>query len=139
MMGKPFEYSWATFIKAHLSAIAAGGFLHGRSVELGRAGALLRVLRDRPGQSACRDRRDLATPHGLWMEQVPRNLLDVNDGFLVGKGHLISDRGPLYAREFRGAMKRGGVDVLRLPPSSPNLKLSRRGSCFRSEAFPSSM
>ena len=60
-------------------------------------------------------------PDGLWMEQVARNLLDTGDGFLEGKRYLILDRDPLYTREFRVAMKRGGVEVLRLPPSSPNL------------------
>jgi putative transposase len=65
-------------------------------------------------------------PDGLWMEQVVRNLLDAADGFLRGKRYLILDRDPLYTKEFRGAMKRGGVEVLRLPPSSPNLPL---GEC----------
>ena len=76
-------------------------------------------------------------PHGWWMEQVARNLLDAGDGFLLGKRYLILDRDPLYTREFRAAMKRGGVEVLRLPPSSPNLNayaerfvLSIRSECL---------
>ena len=55
----------------------------------------------------------------------------------VKGGYLILDRDPLYTREFRAAMKRGGVDVLRLPPSSPNLNayaerfvLSIRSECL---------
>ena len=43
----------------------------------------------------------------------------------------------LYTAEFRAAMKRGGVEVLRLPPSSPNLNayaerfvLSIRSECL---------
>ena len=52
---------------------------------------------------------------------MARNLLDAGDGFLLGKRYLILDRDPLYTREFRTAMKRGGLEVLRLPPSSPNL------------------
>jgi putative transposase len=55
------------------------------------------------------------------MEQVARNLLDAADGFQRRKKYLILDRDPLYTRQFRAAMKRGGVEVLRLPPSSPNL------------------
>jgi putative transposase len=47
-------------------------------------------------------------PDGLWMEQVARNLLDVGDGFLQGKRYLILDRDPLYTREFRAAITRGG-------------------------------
>jgi hypothetical protein len=71
------------------------------------------------------------------VEQVARNLLDAGDGFLLGKRYLILDRDPLHTREFRAAMKRGGVDVLRLPRSSPNLNayaerfvLSIRSECL---------
>jgi hypothetical protein len=66
-------------------------------------------------------------PDGFWMEQVARNLLDAGDGFLLGKRYLILDRDPLYTREFRAAIKGGGVEVLRLPPSSPNLTTSPVG------------
>ena len=71
------------------------------------------------------------------MEQVARNILDAYDGFLLGKQYLILDRDPLYTHEFRAAMKLGGVEVLRLPPSSPNLNayaerfvLSLRSECL---------
>ena len=66
-------------------------------------------------------------PDGVWMEQVARNLLDAVDGFLVGKRYLILDRDPLYTREFREAMERGGVEVLCLPPSGPNLNAFAEG------------
>jgi putative transposase len=53
------------------------------------------------------------------------------------KRYLILDRDPLYTREFWAAMMRGGVEVLRLPPSSPNLNayaerfvLSIRSECL---------
>ena len=71
------------------------------------------------------------------MEQVGRNLLDAGDRFLLGKRYLILDRDPLYTREFRTAMKRAGVEVLQLPPRSPNLNayaerfvLSIRSECL---------
>jgi putative transposase len=35
-------------------------------------------------------------PHGAWMLQLARNLLDAEDGFLVGKRYLLMDRDPLY-------------------------------------------
>ena len=131
------QYSWATFIKAHLSAISAADFF---TVEVLSWAGLVRYhvffvmdLASRrveiAGISRC--------PDGLWMEQVARNLLDAGDGFLLGKRYLILDRDPLYTREFRAAMKRGGVEVLRLPPSSPNLNayaerfvLSIRSECL---------
>jgi putative transposase len=129
--------SWATFIRAHLAAVAACDFftvevlswvglvryhvffvidLASRRVEIG-------------GITRC--------PDGMWMEQVARNLLDSVDGFLVGKRYLILDRDPLYTWEFREAMERGGVEPLRSPPSSPNLNsfaerfvLSIRNECL---------
>jgi transposase InsO family protein len=55
------------------------------------------------------------------MEQIARNLLDADDGFLLGKRYLLLDRDPLYTKGFRAALKRGGVKVIRLPPRSPNL------------------
>jgi transposase InsO family protein len=33
----------------------------------------------------------------------------------------LLDRDPLYTREFRAVLERGGVEVLRLPAQSPNL------------------
>jgi putative transposase len=115
------EYSWATFIKAHLSAIAAADFC---TVEVLSWAGLVRYhvffvidLASRRVEIAGIAR----CPDGLWMEQVARNLPDAGEGFLLGKRHLILDRDPLYTREFRAAMERGGVEVLRLPPSSPNL------------------
>ena len=131
------QYSWATFIKAHLSAITAADFF---TVEVLSWAGLVRYhvffvidLASRRveivGISRCPDR--------LWMEQMARNLLDAGDGFLLGKRYLILDRDPLYTREFRAAMKQGGVQLLRLPPSSPNLNayaerfvLSIRNECL---------
>jgi transposase InsO family protein len=55
------------------------------------------------------------------MNQIARNLLDAEDGFLLGKRYLLLDRDPLYTKEFRSALERGGVGVVRLPPRSPNL------------------
>jgi len=42
-------------------------------------------------------------------------------GFLLGKRYLLVDRDPLYTTEFRTALERGGVEVVRLPARSPNL------------------
>jgi transposase InsO family protein len=55
------------------------------------------------------------------MDQIARNLLDTQDGFLLGKRCLLLDRDPLYTMEFRAALEQGGVAVVRLPPTSPNL------------------
>jgi transposase InsO family protein len=60
-------------------------------------------------------------PDGPWMQQMARNLLDVEDGFLRGKRYLIVDRDPLYTKAFREILKTSGVKVVQLPARSPNL------------------
>jgi hypothetical protein len=60
--------------------------------------------------------------NGLWMLQIARNLTDVIDGFLKGKRYLIHDRDPLYTREFLSLIAASGIEAVKLPPRSPNLK-----------------
>ena len=58
---------------------------------------------------------------GEWMAQIARNLTDAAAGPLTGFGHLIVDRDPLYTAHFRTLLQVAGVQLLRLPSSSPNL------------------
>ena len=60
-------------------------------------------------------------PDAGWMMQMGRNLLDVFNGPLVDKCYLIVDRDTEYCTEFRQMLAREGVQVIRLPPRSPNL------------------
>jgi len=113
--------SWTTFIKAHLGAIAAADFFTVGVVALAglvRYHVLFLI--------------DIATrkveiagispsPDGRWMDQIARNLLDAEDGFLLGKRYLLLDRDPLYTDAFRATLERGGVKVVRLPARSPDL------------------
>jgi transposase InsO family protein len=55
------------------------------------------------------------------MTQIARNLTDLNDGFLRGKRYLILDRDTKYSDAFRNVLVREGIQVIRLPPRSPNL------------------
>jgi transposase InsO family protein len=113
--------SWTTFIKSHLGAIAAADFFTVETISwmgLIRYHVLFLIdLASRKVEIAGVAR----SPDGIWMEQVARNLLDVEDGFLLGKKYLLLDRDPLYTTEFRAALERGGVGVVRLPARSPNL------------------
>ncbi len=113
--------SWEEFLRAHWSAIAACDFL---TVEVLTLRGLVRyhvffVI-------------DLVTRHaevggivheptGAWMMLIARNLLDDEDGFLVGKTHLIMDRDPVFTMEVRAFLKSAGVEPVRLPARSPNL------------------
>jgi transposase-like protein len=63
------------------------------------------------------------TPHpdSRWMTQVARNLTDTESGFLRGPRYLIPDRDTKYSAQFRNALDREGIHLIRLPPRSPNL------------------
>jgi transposase InsO family protein len=60
-------------------------------------------------------------PDSAWMNQIGRNLTDVGDGFLKGKRFLIHDRDPRFTLAFRETLAAADVQVVRLPPRSPNL------------------
>jgi len=62
-----------------------------------------------------------ATPNGEWMQQVARNLVDCEEGFLVNSRHLIHDRDPLFTHAFAATLKRARVHPVKLPIRSPNL------------------
>jgi putative transposase len=55
------------------------------------------------------------------MTQIARNITDVGEGFLLGKRYLILDRDAKYSDAFRSVLAREGLQVIRLPPRSPNL------------------
>ena len=61
------------------------------------------------------------SPNEAWMLQIGRNLTDPIDGFLADKKFVILDRDSKYSAEFRDLLKGSGVEVVRLPPRSPNL------------------
>jgi transposase InsO family protein len=55
------------------------------------------------------------------MLQLGRNLLDAESGALASKRYLIIDRDAKYSERFRGLLEANGIEVIRLPPMSPNL------------------
>ena len=113
--------SWSTFLKAHWGAIAATDFF---SVEVLTRKGLVRYfvlfiidLQSRRVKIA----GIVQQPDGQWMQQIARNLTDVDDGFLNGCRYLIHDRDPLFTKAFRALLKSADVETIRLPPRSPNL------------------
>jgi putative transposase len=112
---------WSKFIKAHLGVIVGMDFF---TVEVLTLFGLVRFhvlfaidIGSRTVEIAGIGRE----PWGQWMEQMARNLVDVEDGFLRGKRYLIIDRDPLHTEAFRRILKGTGVKVVRLPARSPNL------------------
>ena len=115
------QYSWATFIKAHLGVIAGMDFF---TVEVVTAVGLLRyhVLFVIDIGSRMVEVVGIARdPGGEWMKQMARNMLDEEAGFLRGKRYLILDRDPVYTNEFRRMLRGAGVKPVLLPARSPNL------------------
>jgi transposase InsO family protein len=113
--------SWETFLKAHWGAIAATDFF---SVEVLTRVGLVRYfvlfvidLKTRRIEIAGIVRQ----PNGEWMNQIARNLTDVESGFLNGARYLIHDRDPLFTESFQRLLKPSGVETLKLPARSPNL------------------
>ena len=113
--------SWETFLKAHWEVLAATDFF---TVEVWTLQGLVThyVLFF----------IDLATrsvhiagitpdPNDAFMVQIARKLTDVVDGFLLDTRYLILDRDTKYSRAFRGFLERESIEILRLPPRSPNL------------------
>jgi len=111
--------SWATFLKAHWSAIAAMDFF---SVEVVTLTGLVRYfvlivirLETRRVEVA----GIVQQPYGRWMAQVARNLTDVGAGFLPDGCYVIHDRDPLYTAEFHAVLDSAGVTPIRLPRRAP--------------------
>ena len=55
------------------------------------------------------------------MLQLGRNLLDAESGTLASKRYLIIDRDAKYPERFRDLLDVSGIEVIELPPMSPNL------------------
>jgi putative transposase len=113
--------TWAEFLKTHWEVIAAADFF---TVDVWTSRGLTRF--------AVLFLIDLATrrihiagiasePDGAWMSQMSRNLTAVGDGFLTAKRFLIRDRDPRFTMAFRETLAAADVQVVRLPPRSPNL------------------
>lgn len=113
--------SWRTFLKTHWGAIAATDFF---SVEVLTRAGLVRYfvlfvidLQTRRIEVA----GIVQQPDGRWMQQIARNLNDVDTGFLNGSRYLIHDRDPLFTEAFRTHLSSAGVETVKLPARSPNL------------------
>jgi transposase InsO family protein len=113
--------TWTEFLKTHWEVLAAADFF---TVDVWTSRGLTRF--------AVLFVIDLATrrihiagvkpePDSAWMSQVSRNLTDVGDGFLTEKRFLIHDRDPRFTQAFRETLAAADVQVVRLPPRSPNL------------------
>jgi len=114
--------TWSQFLKAHWDVLAAADFF---TVEIWGPRGLVTFYVFFVIELATR-RIEIAGitpgPNEAWMMQIGRNLIDPIDGFLEDKKFVILDRDSKYSAAFRDLVKGSGIEVVRLPPRSPNLK-----------------
>jgi transposase InsO family protein len=60
-------------------------------------------------------------PDGRWMQQIARNVTDVEDNFLNGKRYVLMDRDGKLSPAFQEILKAEGTEPVLLPAKSPNL------------------
>jgi len=110
--------SWSLFLKAHRKTLAASDFF---AVEVwswaGRVTYYVLFVMELATRIAGITRH----PDTSWMLQMARQLTDPDEGILQGKRQLIVDRDAKCCRAFRDFVKRVRIEVIRLPPRSPNL------------------
>jgi transposase InsO family protein len=113
--------TWSQFLKAHWDVLAAADFF---TVEVWGIRGLVTFYVFFVIELATR-RVEIAgitpNPNENWMVQIGRNLTDPFDGFLAEKELLILDRDSKYTAAFRRLMNDSRIDIVRLPPRSPNL------------------
>jgi transposase InsO family protein len=134
--------SWSTFLKAHWECLVATDFLTVEVCTLTGFVTHYVLFFIDIATRAVHIAGITTNPNETWMLQVARNLTDVNDGFLRQKRYVILDRDTKYSNAFRSFLVREGMEVIRLPPKSPNLNpfaerfvLSIKGECLRRMIF----
>jgi transposase InsO family protein len=112
---------WTTFVRSHAEVIAAANFF---TSEVWTARGLFRFYTLFVIDIATRAVHIVGTttnPTSAWMAQVARNLLDCEDGFLMGKRYLIIDRDALFSSSFRTILAAAGVQVTPTSFQAPNM------------------
>jgi transposase InsO family protein len=113
--------TWSQFLKTHWDVLAAADFF---TIEVWAPRGLVTFYVFFLIELATR-RIEIAGitpgPNEVWMMQIGRNLTDPIDGFLAETEFLILDRDSKYSTAFRDLLKDAGIQVVRLPPRSPNL------------------
>jgi transposase InsO family protein len=113
--------TWSQFLKSQWSVLAAADFF---TIEVWGPRGLVTFYVFFVIELTTR-RVEIAgitpNPNEAWMMQIGRNLTDPDDGFLAHKRFLIIDRDSKYSLAFRTLLNNSGVEIVRLPPRSPNL------------------
>jgi transposase InsO family protein len=113
--------SWRTFVRSHAHVIATADFF---TTEVWTARGLTRYFTLFVIDIATRRVHIAGTttnPTSAWMEQIARNLMDCEEGFLAGRRFLIIDRDAKFSREFKSILEGSGVEILLTSYLAPNM------------------
>jgi putative transposase len=113
--------SWREFIRSHLEVLAAVDFF---TVEVWTKAGLMTYYVLTFMRVASRNvciAGVTMSPDSEWMKQMARNVTMANVGFLNGCRYLLHDRDAKFCTGFDGVLETVGLQVLKLPPRSPNL------------------
>lgn len=111
---------WKTFLRAHWDVMAAADFT---SVEVWTPAGLKTyyiLIAMKLSSRRIQICGITPNPNAAWVQQVARNLVDCEDGFLLNTRYLILDRDTKFFT-LRGVLESTDTDVVLLPPRSPNL------------------
>jgi transposase InsO family protein len=113
--------SWATFVRAHATSIAAADFF---TTEVWTAHGLVRYFTLFIIDIATRRIHIAGTttnPTSAWMAQIARNLTGCDTGFLTGKRYLIIDRDAIFSPRFKAVLEGVGIEILLTAYQAPNM------------------
>lgn len=113
--------SWRTFVRSHAHLIAAADFF---TTEVWTARGLVRYFTlfvIDIGTRRIHIAGTTTNPTSEWMEQVARNLTDLEQGFLNGKRFPILDRDAKFSSGFRSILEGSGVEILLTAYQAPDM------------------
>jgi len=113
--------SWRDFIRSHMEVLAAVDFF---TVEVWTLGGLttyyvltfMRVASRKVAIAGV-----TTSPDSRWMQQMARSVTLADIGFLDGCRYLLHDRDAKFCSAFDMILESVGIQVVNLPPRSPNL------------------
>jgi hypothetical protein len=113
--------TWREFIGTHKEVLAATDFFTVEVVEHAGLETNHVLMMERIAERRVRISGATVYPDGEWMKQMARNETMEGVGFLEGYRYLLRDRDCKYTEAFDSMLKDAGVNVVKLPPQSPNL------------------
>ena len=111
--------TWKTFLKSHWDVLGAIDFT---TIEVWTKGGLvtyyllfvMELATRRVHFAGC-----TPNPDDPWMQQIARNLTDVEEGFLKGKRYVLMDRDEKFSPAFQAILESEGVEAVPLPAEEP--------------------